>query len=53
MWEAFGNIPKAYYEGREQAYKQKMRDVFSDENGDHGGRTVHFIKAIGLADCDR
>ena len=33
MWEAIGDIPKAYYEGKEQAYKQKMRDVFSDENG--------------------
>ena len=30
MWEAIGNIPKAYYEGQDQAYKQKMRDVFSD-----------------------
>jgi hypothetical protein len=28
-----GDIPKAYYEGQDQAYKQKMRDVFSDENG--------------------
>ncbi len=28
-----GNIPKAYYEGQDQAYKQKLRNVFSDENG--------------------
>ncbi len=33
MWEAIGNIPKAYYEGQDQAYKQKMQNVFSDENG--------------------
>jgi hypothetical protein len=33
MWEAIGNIPKAYYEGQDQAYKQRMRNVFSDENG--------------------
>jgi hypothetical protein len=33
MWEAIGNIPKAYHEGQDQAYKQKMRNVFSDENG--------------------
>ena len=33
MWEAIGNIPKAYYEGQDQAYKQKMRNIFSDENG--------------------
>jgi hypothetical protein len=33
MWEAFSNIPRAYYEGQDQAYKQKMRNVFSDENG--------------------
>ena len=31
MWEAIGNIPKAYYEGQDQAYKQKMRNVFSDQ----------------------
>src|SRR4051794_22744117 len=33
MWEAIGNIPKAYYEGQNQAYQQKMRNIFSDENG--------------------
>jgi len=33
MWKAIGNIPKAYYEGQDQAYKQKLRNVFSDENG--------------------
>ena len=33
MWEAIGNIPKAYYEGQDQAYKQKMQDAFSDSNG--------------------
>lgn len=33
MWEAVGNIPKAYYEGQDQAYKQNLRNVFSDENG--------------------
>ena len=33
MWEAIGNIPKAYYEGQNQTYQQKMRNIFSDENG--------------------
>ena len=33
MWEAIGNIPKASYEGQDQAYNQKMRDTFSDSNG--------------------
>jgi hypothetical protein len=33
MWEAIGNIPKAYFEGQDQAYKQKMQNVFSPENG--------------------
>ena len=28
-----GNIPKAYYEGQDQAYKQRGRNIFSDENG--------------------
>lgn len=27
MWEAFGNIPKAYYEAQDQKYKQRTRDV--------------------------
>jgi hypothetical protein len=42
------NIPKAYYEGQDQAYKQKVRNVFSDENGglprDQAGN-VDFQKA--------
>ena len=28
MWEAIGNIPKAYYEGQDQAYKQRSA-IFS------------------------
>jgi hypothetical protein len=28
-----GDLPKAYYEGQDQAYKQRGRNIFSDENG--------------------
>jgi hypothetical protein len=27
------DLPKAYYEGRDQAYNQKLRNAFSDDNG--------------------
>jgi hypothetical protein len=33
-----GDIAKSYWEGKDQAYKQKLRNVFSDENGGADGR---------------
>ena len=36
MWEAIGNIPKAYYQGQDQAYKQRVRNI--DPRADRDGR---------------
>jgi hypothetical protein len=32
-WNAIGNLPDAYRKGQDWAYRQKMRNVFCDENG--------------------